>query len=228
MLGLASSAQVSGDTKEIFPNVVPVVRPDAGVEPLGEDGGRNTHRLKVIAPLLYADLMNAADAARERSAVLATDRAMNLAAAAPLRAAGGPWQIMMSGRALEPVEWEALRSRYSELVGTYGAMRPGFMTGDRVGQFGARIRTNTARSSAGGRSRSHASNAWPTSTGSGNECSRPLPVTLRHPLAQSMSSSLRREASPARRPSRTRIITSARSRAPSAVATSHAPTKAAT
>ena len=93
---------------------------------------------------------------------------------------------------------------------------------------GARSRTNTARSSAGGRSRNHASSAWPTSTGIGNECSRPLPVTLRCPLAQSMSSSLRRAASPARRPSRTRIMTSARSRAPSAVAASHTPSKAAT
>lgn len=136
VLGLASSAQISGETKEIFPNAVPVVRPDAGAEPVGEDGGRNTHRLKVIAPLLYADLMNASDAAREQATVLATDRAMHLAASAPLRAAGGPWQIMMSGRALDAAEWETLRSRYSELVGTYGAMRPGFMTGDRVGQFG--------------------------------------------------------------------------------------------
>jgi len=136
VLGLASSAQISGETKEIFPNAVPVVRPDAGAEPVGEDGGRNTHRLKVIAPLLYADLMNASDATREQATVLATDRAMHLAASAPLRAAGGPWQIMMSGRALDTAEWETLRSRYSELVGTYGAMRPGFMTGDRVGQFG--------------------------------------------------------------------------------------------
>lgn len=136
VLGLASSAQISGESKEIFPNAVPVVRPEPGAEPVAEDGGRNTHRLNVIAPLLYADLMNASDAAREQAAVLATDRAMSLAAAAPLRAAGGPWQIMMSGRALEPAEWETLRSRYSELLGTYGAMRPGFMTGDRVGQFG--------------------------------------------------------------------------------------------
>ncbi len=43
-----------------------------------------------------------------------------------------------------------------------------------------------------------------------------------------MSSSLRRAASPARRPSRTRIMTTARSRAPIAVAGSHTPSKAAT
>lgn len=136
VLGLASSAQISGEAKEIFADAVPVVRPDADAVPVAEDGGRNVHRLKVLAPLLYSDLLSAPDAAVERAAVMATDRAMRLPAAAPLRATGGPWQIMASGRALEPAEWDALRGRYSELLGTYGAMRPGFMTGDRLGQFG--------------------------------------------------------------------------------------------
>lgn len=135
VLGLASSAQVSGETKEIFPNAVPVVRPDPDAQPLTEDGGRNTHRLKAIAPLPYSDLLSATEKAVEQAAVRATQETMKVDGAAPLRAATGPWGVIESGRPLEPAEWQALRSRYNELLGTYGALRPGFMTGDITGQM---------------------------------------------------------------------------------------------
>lgn len=43
---------------------------------------------------------------------------------------------------------------------------------------GPLVRTSTARSRTAGRCRSHASRHWPTSTGSGRTCSRPLLVML--------------------------------------------------
>jgi len=111
MLGLASSAQISAETKSLFAGAVPVVRPAPDAVVLGEDGGRNAHRLKVLAPLLFDDLFASPAELRQQAAVRATEAAMQLPDSAALRAAGGPWQIMMSGRTLTGSEWGALRAR---------------------------------------------------------------------------------------------------------------------
>ncbi|MDM2402099.1 hypothetical protein PP613_23480 [Mycobacteroides abscessus] len=137
LLGLASSGLVSADVKTAFPQAVPSVRPDEGVKPLGPDRGRNAHRLKVLSPSWYADVQASSSEDRNKAAVRATEAAMRLSVAAPLREAGGPWQIMQSGRPLSDAEWAAFKERYDQEVKMTGAVRPGFMTSSQPGQMGA-------------------------------------------------------------------------------------------
>jgi hypothetical protein len=137
LLGLASSGLVSADVKSAFPQAVPSVRPDDGVKPLGPDGGRNAHRLKVLSPSWFADVQGCSAEDRNKAAVRATEAVMRLPVAAPLREAGGPWQIMQSGRPLDEAEWAAFKDRYDQEVKMTGAVRPGFMTSSQPGQMGA-------------------------------------------------------------------------------------------
>ncbi|WP_131829369.1 hypothetical protein [Mycobacteroides abscessus] len=137
LLGLASSGLVSADVKTAFPQAVPSVRPNDGVKPLGPDRGRNAHRLKVLSPSWYADVQASSSEDRNKAAVRATEAAMRLSVAAPLREAGGPWQIMQSGRPLSDAEWAAFKERYDQEVKMTGAVRPGFMTSSQPGQMGA-------------------------------------------------------------------------------------------
>ncbi|GLE59030.1 hypothetical protein NJBCHELONAE_43410 [Mycobacteroides chelonae] len=137
LLGLASSGAVSGDVKNLFPQVVPSVTADQGSKPLGSDNGRNAHRLKVLSPSWFTDVQMSTPDVRNRAAVRATEAAMRLAVAAPLREAGGPWQIMQSGRLLDDAEWAMFAERYHQEIKMTGAVRPGFMTSSQPGQMGA-------------------------------------------------------------------------------------------
>lgn len=137
LLGLASSGLVSADVKSVFPQAVPSVSVEQGVKPLGPDGGRNAHRLKVLSPSWFSDVQASSREDRNKAAVRATEAAMRLPVAAPLREAGGPWQIMQSGRLLDDAEWAAFKERYDQEVKMTGAVRPGFMTSSQPGQMGA-------------------------------------------------------------------------------------------
>lgn len=137
LLGLASSGLVSADVKSVFPQAVPSVSVEQGVKPLGPDGGRNAHRLKVLSPSWFSDVQASSREDRNKAAVRATEAAMRLPVAAPLREAGGPWQIMQSGRMLDDAEWAAFKERYDQEVKMTGAVRPGFMTSSQPGQMGA-------------------------------------------------------------------------------------------
>lgn len=137
LLGLASSGLVSADVKNLFPQVVPSVMAEQGSKPLGSDNGRNAHRLKVLSPSWFTDVQMSTPDVRNRAAVRATEAAMRLAVAAPLREAGGPWQIMQSGRMLDDAEWAMFAERYDQEIKMTGAVRPGFMTSSQPGQMGA-------------------------------------------------------------------------------------------
>lgn len=137
LLGLASSGLVSADVKNMFPQVIPSVTADQGAKPLGSDNGRNAHRLKVLSPSWFTDVQMSPPDVRNRAAVRATEAAMRLPVAAPLREAGGPWQIMQSNRMLDESEWAAFAERYDQEVKMTGAVRPGFMTSSQPGQMGA-------------------------------------------------------------------------------------------
>lgn len=137
VLGLASSGLLSSPVKAEFPNAVPSVQAATDAKPLQEDGGRNIHRLKVLAPRFFDDVARASAEARGRAAVRATVAAMGTPAAAPLCAPGAPWQIMNSGRNLSENEWDQFIDRYGEQLRIYGAHRPGFMNDAQTGVFGS-------------------------------------------------------------------------------------------
>ena len=134
LLGLASSGVVSEDTKTLFPQVVPRVEPVMGAQPLGLDGGRNRHRLQVLAPTFFDRLRGASERERGRAAAAATRAAMALDVAQPFAGPGSPAMVLLSGHDLSADQWAVLRQEYNDRVLTVGAMRPGFMAGGRNDQ----------------------------------------------------------------------------------------------
>ncbi|MBU8817545.1 hypothetical protein KL864_16710 [Mycolicibacterium goodii] len=136
LLGLASMGLISAETRNLIPQAVPSVEVDQGAKPLSAERGRNAHRLKVLAPLLYSDIQSARQAVRERAAVRVTEAAMALPAAAALRRQGGAWQLMASGRGLDDDDWARLQADYERGLRICGAMRPGFREGSVTGQIG--------------------------------------------------------------------------------------------
>lgn len=120
LLGLASTGVIGLDVRNRFIQAVPSVTAERDAKPLTADGGRNAHRLKVLAPPFYDAVHQASAAVRERAAVRATETVMRLPAAAGLRAADGPWQVMTSGRTLTDAEWAAFRERYEAARGSTG------------------------------------------------------------------------------------------------------------
>lgn len=133
VLGLASSAPVSMDTKNLFPEVVPSVTPPQGAAPLGEEKGRNAHRLKVLMPEFYSDVQLLSAEGRNRTAVNATGAAMASAAALPLCEAGGAWQVYCSSGGFSDEQWQQFAEQYEADRRQYGMFRPGFMEGSKPG-----------------------------------------------------------------------------------------------
>lgn len=138
LLGLASSVSVRDDTKNMFPQVVPNVTPDAGAKPLGAERG-NRHRLQVLVPAFYDELGRAEPWVRQKAARGATHAAMRLGVAAPLVAPGAPWHVLNEQKQdLSAAQWSSLREDYDQRSRIVGAMRPGFASGGRSAEITTR------------------------------------------------------------------------------------------
>lgn len=133
VLGLASSAAVSMETKNLYPLVVPSVTPPQGAIALGEDKGRNAHRLKVLMPDFYSDVQLLSATERNRTAVNATGATMASAAAVSLTEPGGAWHVYCASGGFTDQQWQQFSEQYENDRRGYGMFRPGFMESARPG-----------------------------------------------------------------------------------------------
>ncbi len=133
VLGLASAGPVTPLVKEHFRKVVPSVTPRPGSSAFGEEGGRNAHRLKVLSPRIFNDLMGLEPRHRPIVAARAVAAAMNTAAAVPLTAPGGVWQEVAAGRVPTVQQWDDLEHWYRAEQVNSGARRPGWLADARPG-----------------------------------------------------------------------------------------------
>ncbi|MBN7488209.1 hypothetical protein [Mycobacteroides abscessus] len=134
VLGLASAGVVTQIVKDSFPRVVSMVSPVQGAKAIDHDGGRNAHRLKVVAPKLYTELIALDQHSQLRAAVQAVALAMQTSAAAPLWAPGSVWPKLQSGGIPTAEMWSALSDWYREESITSGSRRPGWMENAQPGQ----------------------------------------------------------------------------------------------
>lgn len=134
VLGLASAGVVTQIVKDSFPRVVSMVSPVQGAKAIDHDGGRNAHRLKVVAPRLYTELIALDQHSQLRAAVQAVAVAMQTSAAAPLWAPGSVWPKLQSGGIPTAEMWSALSDWYREESITSGSRRPGWMENAQPGQ----------------------------------------------------------------------------------------------
>ncbi|MDM2164742.1 hypothetical protein PP352_21565 [Mycobacteroides abscessus] len=134
VLGLASASVGTQAVKDAFPRVVSMVSPVQGAKPIDHDGGRNVHRLKVVAPQLYNDLVTLDNHSQLQAAVQSVALAMQTSAAAHLWAPGSVWPKLQSGGVPTAEMWATLSDWYREESITSGSRRPGWMENAQPGQ----------------------------------------------------------------------------------------------